>query len=72
MTTDELLKALAPYGVELSYTVLTPRGGVMDKVVPAKWRVLLMDWEFFTVYGDTPHEVLQIAWDAVRGERGEG
>jgi hypothetical protein len=65
MTTDELLKALAPYGVELSY-----------KVVPAQWRVLLMAWEFFTVYGDTPLEALQAAWvwlkPEVRDEKEQG
>jgi hypothetical protein len=58
MSIEQLLSALAPYGVELSY-----------KMVLAKWRVLLMDWGFFTVYGDTPLEALQAAWDVVRDEK---
>ena len=57
MTTDELLEALKPFGVDLQYGV-----------TPGKWCVLLMDHEFYTSSGNTPQEALQAAYDAMKAE----
>lgn len=55
MTTDELLEALKPYTVELSW------GDIIQK-----WFVVLWDYDALTFYADDKRAALQAAWEAIK------
>lgn len=60
MTTDELLEALKPYGVNLRW------------IVSANvWEVILYDWAFLHVEHVNLPAALQAAWERVQVEQVE-
>lgn len=56
MTTDELLAALTPYGIDLYFSTTTNR-----------WHLCLNDWQFWHCDSENAHDALQTAWEAVQG-----
>ncbi len=58
MNVDQLLDALAPYAVDLSYNI-----------VANVWQVILYDWAFLHVEHADKTEALRIAYARVSAER---
>ena len=60
MTIIQLLEALKPYGVQLSW-----------HEVPGVWQVLLLDYAFAYFYDVDAHAALEAAWRLVQAEKVE-